>query len=55
MSAHNCESKNCGQHKGAAKPVQIQRGIINWGIFYYCEKAIKDRQSRGFTVKAKAA
>ena len=47
-----CEG-SCKEHKGKLRLVKVAlyKPIdFNWGIFTYCENAIKEDKQRGFTV-----
>ena len=47
----------CDQHEGdfAVVHVKHQPSGTDWGLFWYCEKAVKEDTSRGLIVTAAAA
>ncbi len=45
-----CEGR-CGTHRGKVKKVKVAMGEKEWGVFYYCNEAIKKDRAAGFTVR----
>jgi len=51
VSAHLCEGK-CERHVGKVQRVHVCDAVHDhdWGEYWYCQEAIKEDRSRGFTV-----
>lgn len=45
-----CELYN-GGHEGECELVEVWDGAKSWGKYSYCQNAIKEDQTRGFTVE----
>lgn len=51
MSDIECQG-TCKKHRGLITRVEVRdiRNGKDWGLFWYCEEAIKEDKRRGFTV-----
>lgn len=41
----------CSEHKGEVVRVRVGDGYRDWGEFHYCESAIAEDRSQGFSVE----
>lgn len=41
---------SCEEHEGEIRQVHVRGKLHDWGLFNYCEVAVKEDQSRGLEV-----